>query len=115
MIIQSNPIRSANPIQSNPIEFVNTPDVLYIAVMCIWCFQWIFIGIGNPIGRFGRIGRFRSSNESCALETSNQILYYWNWPLEDSNTASNPSNTTSNTFQSQIYIDNLKILFNYNK
>src|SRR5436190_950070 len=86
-----------------------------VPVMCIRCFQWIFIGIGNPIGRFGRIGRFRSSNKSCALETSNQILYYWNWPLEDSNTASNPSNTTSNTFQSQIYIDNLKILFNYNK
>jgi hypothetical protein len=43
-------------------------------VMCLEGFQWLFIGIGRPIGRFGSIGRFWFSNRSCALEASNQIF-----------------------------------------
>ena len=43
-------------------------------VMCLEGFQRLFVGIGRHVGRFGSIGRFRSSNRSCALEASNRIF-----------------------------------------
>ena len=51
------------------------------AVMCILCFQWLFIGIGR-LG-IGRIGRFQYSNnfQHILVFIYTYIYFYVHWKL----------------------------------